>query len=77
MLSVVTALRLLILTGARKSEILSAKWDYVNFEAGYLYLPDSKTGQKSIPLGAAALEILASAHRVAGNPYICFGNRPG
>lgn len=50
--------RLLILTGCRKSEILSLRWDYVDWEVGCLRLPDSKTGAKTVPLADAALELL-------------------
>jgi integrase len=53
------AIRLLLLTGCRKSEILSLKWDYVDFERGYLRLPDSKTREKTIPIGAPVLQILS------------------
>jgi hypothetical protein len=35
----------------------------------HLHLPDSKTGPKSVPMGAAAAEILAGIPRVAGNPW--------
>lgn len=64
------AIRLLVLTGCRKGEILTAKWDYVSFEHGVLALPDSKTGHKIIPLGAPARELLAKLPRVNGNPYV-------
>jgi integrase len=55
----VAALRLLIFTGARMSEILTLRWEYVDFERGLLRLPDSKTGPKVIHLNAPALELLA------------------
>ncbi len=57
------ALRLLVLTGARKSEILSLRWEHVDFERAALRLPDSKTGAKVVPLGAPALEVLAGLTR--------------
>lgn len=66
----VAAIRLLVLTGARKSEILTLKWEYVDTERGCLRLPDSKTGAKVVPLGAAALEALSEIPRVEGNPYV-------
>jgi integrase len=69
----VTAIRLLVLTGARKSEILTLKWEHVDTERGRLRLPDSKTGAKVIPLGAAALEILSEIPRVESNPYVLPG----
>lgn len=57
------ALRLLVLTGARKSEVLSLRWEHVDFERAALRLPDSKTGAKVVPLGAPALEVLAALPR--------------
>src|SRR5206468_12528113 len=53
------AVRLLLLTGCRKSEILTLRWDYVDFERGCLRLTTSKTGAKVVALTAAALELLA------------------
>jgi integrase len=64
-----TAIRLLMLTGARKGEVLSAKWNYVKWERGCLELPDSKTGAKVVPLAEPALEILAEIERTA-SPYV-------
>ncbi len=71
----INAIRLLILTGCRKSEILTLQWAHVNFETGYLELPISKTGQKRVPLGAPALELLASLERIEGNPYVLPGEK--
>ena len=71
----INAIRLLILTGCRKSEILTLQWEYVNFEAGYLELPESKTGQKRVPLGAPAMELLASLKRIEGNPFVLPGEK--
>jgi integrase len=74
----VGALRLLILTGARLKEILTAKWDYVNWERGLLLLPDSKTGKKTIYLSSAALAVLNALPQLKDNPYIIpgTGRRP-
>jgi integrase len=73
----VAAIRLLMLTGARLREILHAKWDYVDFERGVMFLPDSKTGRKPIYLSAAALTILSELPRIEGNPHIFPGDKPG
>ena len=54
----VAAMRLLILTGCRRSEILTLRWEHVDFESGCLRLPGSKTGAKIIHLNAPALEVL-------------------
>jgi integrase len=73
----VAAIRLLMLTGARLREILNAKWEYVDFERGVIFLPDSKTGKKPVYLSAAALAILASLSRVKSNPFIIAGANDG
>jgi integrase len=57
------AIRLLILTGARRGEIKNLRWNEVDLEAGLLQLGDSKTGAKVIQLPAAALQILAGIER--------------
>jgi integrase len=56
----VAAIRLLVLTGARRGEILGLRWEFIDFAAGRINLPDSKTGAKSIQLPAAALDVLKS-----------------
>jgi len=53
------AIRLLLLSGCRKAEILSLRWEWVDIERGVLRLPDSKTGAKVVPLAAAAVKLLS------------------
>lgn len=74
---VVAAIRLLIFTGARLNEILTLKWEYVDADARLLRLPDSKTGAKTIALAPAALSVLQSLPRQAGNPYVICGAKEG
>jgi integrase len=74
---VVLAIRLLLLTGARRDEVLTLRWSEVDVERGALRLADSKTGAKSIPLGPAVLALLSAAPRIAGNPYVIPGRRTG
>jgi integrase len=66
----IAALRLLILTGCRKSEILSLKWSEIDFNHGCFRLEDSKTGQKIVMLGAPALLILANLSKQVGSDYV-------
>lgn len=66
----IAALRLLIFTGCRRNEILTLRWEHVDFENACLRLPDSKTGTRTVPLGAPALEVLGRLERVQGNPYV-------
>lgn len=67
------AIRLLALTGCRKSEILTLRWSYVDFERRLLFLPDSKSGKKMVPLGAEAIAVLKSLKRIPDNPYLLPG----
>lgn len=71
------AIRLLVFTGCRVSEILTLHWDHVDFERACLRLPDSKTGAKVVHLAAPALDILAGLPRVKDNPYVLPGAREG
>lgn len=52
------AVRLLMLTGCRKSEILTLQWAWVDWRKSCLRLPDSKTGAKVVPLADAAVALL-------------------
>jgi hypothetical protein len=74
---IIAAIRLLILTGARLSEILTLKWDYIDFDRGLIFLPQSKTGAKPIFLNETAILVLQATPRVEGNPYVIIGALPG
>ena len=52
----VAALRLLLLTGCRKSEILTLEWR--SYREGNLHLPDGKTGPRTVWLCASARAVL-------------------
>ena len=52
--------RLLLLTGARKTEIMLARREWVDTDRQLLLLPDSKTGQKRIHLPDAAMAIIGA-----------------
>lgn len=73
----VAAIRMLMLTGARLREVLNARWDYVDFNRGMMFLPDSKTGRKTLYLSDVALSLLESLPRMQGNPYIIPGEVAG
>ena len=75
--SAVAAIRLLALTGCRKAEILSLRWDYIDWEGACLRLPDSKSGAKVVPLGAPAFELLAALPRFDDNPHVLPGEKAG
>ena len=71
------AIKLLLLTGGRRSEILGLQWQHVDFERQCLRLPDSKTGAKIIYLNPPALEVFAGLPRISTNPFVIPGKREG
>ena len=69
------AIRLLLLTGCRKSEILNLCWDHVDLETREMRLPDTKTGPRTVQLSLAAAAALARIPRVDGNPHVIPGTQ--
>jgi len=67
-----SALRLLLFTGCRLREILHLRWEHVDFERGCLFLPDSKSGRKTVILNAPALSVLKGLERIG--PYVVPGD---
>lgn len=61
------AITLLLLTGCRKSEILTLEW--TDIKGNRLHLRDSKTGPRTVWLGSAAREVIAALPRYERIPY--------
>lgn len=72
---VTAAIRLLMFTGCRLREILNLEWRDVDLERGLLFLPDSKTGKKTVVLASPALTILDGLPRVGR--YVIAGDTAG
>ena len=69
----VAALRLLMLTGARGSEVLNLRWDEIGMlseEGSSARLGDSKTGPRTIWLGPEAARLLSTLTRREGDPRV-------
>ena len=71
------AIRLLMLTGCRRNEIVTLRWEDVDLEAGELRLPDGKTGARLVPLSPTAAEVLSRLPRRTDNPWVIPGSKPG
>jgi integrase len=74
---VVAAIRLLLLTGLRKTEVLTLRWSYIDLNAGLIRLPDTKTGPREVLLSDAASAVLKAIPRAAENPFVICGERDG
>ncbi|WFL76150.1 tyrosine-type recombinase/integrase [Altererythrobacter arenosus] len=62
---------LLLYTGARKSELLHARWEHVDLERRSWLIPDSKTGKaRRVPLSGPAAKVLEGLVRIPGCPWL-------
>jgi integrase len=73
----VAFVRLALMTGARKNELLTLQWSNVDLKQGRLQLPDSKTGKRTIVLSEPAKDLLAHLPRIKSNPYVLVGAKEG
>ena len=70
----VAAIRLLMLTGCRRSEVLTLRWADVDLEAGELHLGDGKTGPRTVQLPPTAVRLLETLPRRKDSPWVFPGN---
>ena len=64
------AIRLLVLTGCRRNEIMGLAWDDLDFEADEMRLVGSKSGPRIVPMPPAAAEVLAALPRTPDNRWV-------
>jgi integrase len=78
--SVANAIRLLVLTGARKNEVLGAEWDQFDLERGVWTKPAHTTKEKKmehLPLSTQVISLLNKMVAEATTPYLFPGKIPG
>jgi len=73
----IAAIWLLLLTGARRNEILTLKWEDFHDDNRSARLTDSKTGAKTLLFSTAAQEVVRRIPTVEGNPYVIVGRVNG
>jgi integrase len=67
------AIRLLLLTGARRGELLAAHWTDIDLDAGVWTKPGATTKQKTmhrVPLSQAACQLLAAMKQQADSEWL-------
>ena len=74
--SAVAAVRLL-LTGCRKNEVVTLRWDDIDRTAREVQIRDGKTGLRRVPLTPTVERGLAGTERIKGNPWVIVGQNPG
>jgi integrase len=71
-------LRFIVLTAARLSEAVGARWDEVDLEAAEWTVPASRMKARRehrVPLAAPAIELLRSLYRETDNPFVFISSR--
>lgn len=71
---VLGAIKTLMYTGCRMSEILTLKWGDTYLNESYIHLKDSKTGERVVPLNEPAKKVLERLKQQPGNPYVFCSN---
>lgn len=72
------AIRLYLLTGMRRNEVLRLRWRDIDFERREIRLEDTKAGRShTVPLSSAAEAVLRELPRGIGNAYVFPGDEPG
>ncbi len=60
-----------LLTGARRTEVLTMEWTHVSLSEGVWRIPDTKAGRPHIiPLPAPLIQLLGQLPRVPSNPFV-------
>ena len=73
----IASLKLLLLTGTRRSEALTARWEDIDLERGIWRIPHTKNGRvHHVMLSDEAKGLLASLPKVDGSPWVFPGRDP-
>ena len=62
---------MLVLTGARRGEVLNARWEDIDLSRKRWRIPYTKSGKpRTVPLSESALEVLNNVPKVEGSPFV-------
>ena len=71
------AIRLLVLTGCRRNEVVELQWNDIDRTSGELHIRDGKTGGRMVPLTPEVRKVLDGISKVPDNPWVITGEKPG
>ena len=66
----VGALEILLLTGLRKSEVITLEWTDVDTSTQTITLQDSKTGRRAVPISRAVVKALTRLKGTSNSKYV-------
>lgn len=69
--SIALGIRLLFKTGCRAGEICALKWEYIDWQRGFIRWPDTKTGAMVKPLTASVRALLEATAPAKNLPWVC------
>ena len=72
--AVITAIKLLALTGCRLGEVVGLTWEQVDLNSGILALADAKAGARAVPLGEPVIALLSSLPKQERGSVVRRGN---
>lgn len=73
----IAALKFLLLTGTRRNEALTARWENIDLERGIWRIPHTKNGRTHhVMLSDEAKELLVKLPREQGSPWVFAGRDP-
>ena len=73
----IATIRLLMLTGCRRNEILTLRWEHVDLDKAEMRIVDGKTGARMVHLSPSAVRVLEALPPKPGSPWVIPGAKPG
>ena len=73
----IATIRLLMLTGCRRNEILTLRWEHVDLDKAEMRIVDGKTGARTVHLSPSAVRVFEALPPKPGSPWVIPGAKPG
>ena len=76
----IATIRLLMLTGCRRNEILTLRWEHVDLDKAEMRIVDGKTGARTVHLSPSAVRVLRVLEALPPKPgslWVIPGAKPG